>query len=82
VTDGPQRYGRRSMCSCPGRFTTPRITRTTASKPTTGDSKLGCATMHGLKRDRSAQVIVRGHSLIQNLRRGGTVALAVDLASR
>jgi hypothetical protein len=26
--------------------------------------------MRGLKRDRSARVIVRGHALMQNLRRG------------
>jgi IS6 family transposase len=33
--------------------------------------------MRGLKRDRSARVIVRGHALVQNLRRGH-YELAVD----
>jgi hypothetical protein len=26
--------------------------------------------MHGLKRDRTASVVIRGHALIQNLQRG------------
>jgi transposase-like protein len=34
--------------------------------------------MRGLKRDRSARVIVRGHALMQNLRRGH-YELGVDI---
>jgi IS6 family transposase len=37
--------------------------------------------MRGLKRDRSAQVIMRGHALMQNLRRGH-YELGVDARSR
>jgi transposase-like protein len=33
--------------------------------------------MHGLKRDRTASVVIRGHALIQNLR-GGHYELGVD----
>jgi hypothetical protein len=37
--------------------------------------------MRGLKRDRSARVIVRGHALMQNLRRGH-YELGVDARTR
>ena len=37
--------------------------------------------MRGLKRDRAARVIVRGHALVQNLRRGH-YELGVDARSR
>lgn len=37
---------------------------------TTGASRLDSAPMRGLKRDRTARVIVAGHAFIQNVRRG------------
>jgi transposase-like protein len=37
--------------------------------------------MRGLKRDRSARVIVRGHALMQNLRRGH-YELGIDARTR
>jgi len=36
--------------------------------------------MRGLKSDRTASVVIRGHAFLQNLRRGGH-ELAVDTAS-
>jgi hypothetical protein len=42
---------------------------TTESKQTMGASRPGFVRC-GLKRDRSASVIIEGHAFIQNLRRG------------
>jgi hypothetical protein len=34
--------------------------------------------MHGLRTDKTTQVIIAGHAYMQNLRRGGHYELAVD----
>jgi hypothetical protein len=49
------------MCS-----TTPTCTSTTASSATTAGSR----PMRGLKTDRTAAVVIAGHALMQNIRRG------------
>lgn len=38
--------------------------------------------MRGLKQDRSAQVIIAGHALVQNLRRGHYELAVDELATR
>ena len=43
---------------------------TTPLKPTTGGLKARLRPMRGMKRDRTAAVIVAGHAFMQNLRRG------------
>ena len=44
--------------------------RTTRSRPTTDASRPDSDRCEGLKRDRTARVIVAGHAFVQNLRRG------------
>ncbi len=44
--------------------------RTIASSATTVDSKRDVRPTRGLKTDRGASVVIRGHAFIQNLRRG------------
>ena len=53
----------------PARFTTPSNTRTIGSKPTTVDSKPDSVRC-GVSNATTATVVIRGHALMQNLRRG------------
>ena len=43
---------------------------TTESKPTTGQLKRRLRPMRGLMTDRGAAIVIAGHALIQNIRRG------------
>jgi IS6 family transposase len=45
-------------------------TPTTAWKPTMAGLEARLRPTRGLKRDRTASVVIRGHAFVQNLRRG------------
>src|SRR5450759_2322034 len=67
---GPTPWSAWSRTSCRPHCTTPPNMPTTGSRLTTGASRPGFVRWRGLKRDRTASVVIRGHAFIQNLRRG------------
>ena len=58
------------MSSCLPRSTTLSSMRTNRIEVDHGRLKARLRPMRGLKRDHSARVIMRGHALMQNIRRG------------
>ncbi len=49
---------------------TPSSIRIIGSRTTTAASKARLRPMRGLRTDRTASVVIRGHAFVQNLRRG------------